>query len=151
MAKKQKARPTGTRQDNWQNTAKEQPYLMPGTETYEEYESDLQLHDPFRPDDVVHDKLEQHNEDIVEARTEAGWEPHRELNVPRWKARNKMFKATQIGELREQAVEQAALTDDPEDDEKAKSKRLPAGVRELVENDGVSQDEFLPRALLKYQ
>ena len=50
----------------WVNDAKNQTSLEMGTAAYEEYLEDLREHDPFRPDDDMHEELEMYNELIAE-------------------------------------------------------------------------------------
>ena len=136
--------------DTWQDDAKEQPYLMPGTKEYEEYQRDLKEHDPFKEDDLAHIKFEEHNEAHSELLREKTKESITEPTSKR-KYRNVMAKTTQVRELRKEAMERALKTETKVDDEKAKSRRLPEGVDKIIQNDGVTQDEFIPKALRKYE
>ena len=64
MSKKQSDISYNNKKDTWENTAKEQPYLMPGTEAYEERQEDLMEHNPFRPDDKWHEQEEKEAREI---------------------------------------------------------------------------------------
>lgn len=132
----------------WSNTAKEQPYLMPGTSTYEEYQEDLQMHDPFRPDDDWHEKQEIKNEDhsqiLMEKAEEQKYPP-----VVKLKATREIAKMSQFKEVKRDAIEIAKETEDEKDDSIAEHMRL-KDLDNVVYNDGVTVDEFLPKALSKY-
>lgn len=51
--------------DKWQDTRKEQISLELGSSEYQEYVEDLKEHNPFKPEDEMHQALEEHNEDLV--------------------------------------------------------------------------------------
>lgn len=53
------------RSGKWENTAKEQISLEPGSEEYREYLDDLEAQDPLQPDDPFHQTLEERNENLV--------------------------------------------------------------------------------------
>lgn len=131
----------------WENTTKEQPYLMPGTAEYEERVEDLHAHDPFRPDDKWHEKLEEHDQghrDRISVRN-----PKREEEGRR-NYRLQTAKKTQFGSVKSAAIEQAKQTPQLDDDEEAK-KMKPKSLDSLVYDNGVVPDEFLPKSLRKYQ
>lgn len=146
--KKQMGIPNHVKQ-TWQNTAKEQPYLMPGTCEYEEYQEDLKEHNPFKPDDEVHVALEEKNaEHVPEMRKkEVVPEPRQEGKN---NYRRHIMKETQFREVKRQAIKQAKKTETLEDDKKAK-RAMPKDLENLVYDNGVTQDDFLPKALRKYQ
>ena len=52
-------------EDKWQDTRKEQMSLEPGSADYQEYVEDLKEHNPFKPEDEMHQALEERNEDLV--------------------------------------------------------------------------------------
>lgn len=134
--------------DKWVNDAKEQPYLMPGTSEYKERQEDLQMHDPFRPDDAWHDKLEESNEDLQEALMLKA-DRHKEQSTQKIKTRRQAIKASEFEAVKHAAIAEAAKTDTKEDDKRA------AGMRQhdldsLVYDNGVTEEEYLPKALSKY-
>ena len=53
------------RSDTWEDGRKEQISLELGSDEYEEYLDDLQSNNPENSNDSFHDRLEQHNEDLV--------------------------------------------------------------------------------------
>lgn len=132
-----------------QNTAKEQPYLMPGTEEYEERQEDLRMHDPFRPDDAWHDKKEQENEEYAE-RLAVKASEQKERKTSDRKYTWQMGKRDQFLEGKEAAIAQAQLTESLEDDKRAE-RMLPKGVEDIVYNDGVAEDDYVPAVLRKYE
>lgn len=155
---------TGQRADTRQDTRKEQIHLTPGSPEYEAYVRDrkgidekdfvaddrhLQAGDDRRPDkfqepitEPEHVKrlagdLRKSNEKSSRTGRKVGYR----------KYRSQILKEGENGELRGQAMHMAALTEDKEDDELAKNIHKHPGVRELVRDDGVMQDEYVPRAL----
>ena len=134
----------------WENTAKEQPYLMPGTPEYEELQEDLKLHDPFRPDDEFHAELEARNEDHPEdleegnearaAENNGGGKHNYEVSIR---------KHTQFDKLKKEAEAAAVATKTLADD--ARAHRLtPEQVEAMVYDNGVTESEYVPRAIRKY-
>lgn len=133
----------------WEDTSKEQPYLMPGTETYEEYQTDLQTHEPFKPDDKWHEQQLQNNVQHKKKLVEKA-ELQQKPDTGRNKAMLQMRKRVQFDEVKQQAIEAAKETETKKDDEKA-ARMLPKSLDTLVYDDGVTEDDFLPKALRKYQ
>lgn len=134
----------------WENTAKEQPYLMPGTPEYEERQEDLKLHDPFRPDDEFHVQLEERNESHAEDLRDANKE-HTEENKGGGKHNYEVSirKDTQFSQLKKEAAEAARATKTLADD--AKAHRLtPEQVEAMVNDNGVTESEYIPKAIRKY-
>ncbi len=134
--------------DTWQNTAKEQPYLMPGTSAYEERQEDLQLHDPFRPDDVFHDKLERENVEHSRELAEKAGKAH-EHQGGTHNYQQYIRKETQYAQAKHTAEDEARRTATQSDDCRVK-RMSPEGVENLEYDNGVAEDDYLPRALQKY-
>lgn len=132
----------------WENTAKEQPYLMPGTEEYEERQEDLSLHDPFRPDDSWHEKQEEQNEHHGEALREKADEMRRPEESKR-KYRQQMSKMVQYEAARKAAAEATLQTQTQADDMAVREMRL-KDLHDVVYDDSVTEDEFVPKVLSKY-
>lgn len=148
MAKK-KRRLHNIDKDTWTNTAKEQPYLMPGTDEYEEYQRDLKFNDPFCPDDEMHAELEESNVQKREDR-----EDHiNDIISPvtsRRKYINESQKRAQFGTVKADAIRRAKLTDTFVDDKKANNASIDQ-LDDIVYNDGVTSDDFVEDALPEYE
>lgn len=151
MAKKSKKRVLyNNEKSTRENTAKEQPYLMPGTAEYEEYQADLKMHDPFRPDDDFHNDLEEVNEshtDVIKQKNDAS--DGVDTSVGKRSYSKRIMKETQFTRLKSDAATLADKTETPEDDKRV-ARAGPDFVEDLVYDDGVTQDEFEPRALSKF-
>lgn len=150
MAKKKRQVLPNHEKSTRENTAKEQPYLMPGTAEYEEYQSDLKMHDPFRPDDSFHDNLEKVNEnhtDAIEQRNDAS--DGVDTSIGKRSYSKRIMKEVQFSRLKSDAAALADKTETPEDDKKV-ARAGPDFVEDLVYDDGVTQDEFEPKALSKF-
>lgn len=136
----------------WENTAKEQPYLMPGTESYEEYQEDLQMRDPFKPDDEWHNKKEKENAERVVKSTKkyetANKQPNKHEGIRNYNRH--MAKEAQFQDVKRQAIKNAKKTETEKDDKKVQ-RAMPKDLDKLVYDNGVTEDEFLPKALKKYQ
>ena len=147
-----------------QDTRKEQLHLTPGTPEYEEYIRDRQGID--EKDFVADDRKVQEGDDRRPDKFQKPiTEPEhvkklagdlRKANdksqttvrkVGYRKFRSKLLKEGENGELVGEAVRLAALTEDKEDDYKARKLDKHPGVRELVYDDGCMQDEYVPRGL----
>lgn len=134
--------------DTWQNTAKEQPYLMPGTSTYEERQEDLQLHDPFRPDDDFHQKLEKENAGHSVELAEKGNKAH-EHQGGKHNYQQYIRKEAKFAGVKSAAEDAARRTETVLDD-RSVQRMSPDGLENLEYNNGVSEDDYLPKALQKY-
>lgn len=132
----------------WENTAKEQPYLMPGTAEYVEYQEDLKDHDPFRPNDEWHDKLEQKTEDHSLRLMQKAEEAKRP-DVKKRKYTSQIMKEAQFAQVKKAAKSMAEHTETKADDRKAARMDV-EDTEDLVYNDGVTSDDYLPKALSKY-
>lgn len=129
---------------NWENDTKEQPYLMPGSPEYEEYQNDLRMHDPFRPDDAWHDELEEHNEEIqVHTPNPA------EQNTSRWKSIRQQSKRVRFETAKKETMKAAALTESQADDKKASKMKL-KDLDEMTFDDGVNGEEYVSKTIRKY-
>lgn len=100
-----------TEKSTWENTAKEQPYLMPGTEEYEERVRDLQSHK--QQDDAFHDKLEQHNESLPVVLSDRQTKKDVEGTNRRWRER---VKEGMYASISEKLQREAAMTETLADD-----------------------------------
>lgn len=149
MAKKKKKQILFNHEKStWENTAKEQPYLMPGTAEYEERCEDLQEHDPFRPDDVWHEKEEEENaEHAEELRVQNGRQSVSEVQR---KYLRYMSKEMQAKAAKSAVLAAVEATETLDDDRRAK-RALPKELEALEHDDSVTEDDYLPKALRKYQ
>lgn len=145
MAKIKRKIQRNNRKTNWENDTKEQPYLIPGSAEYEEYKNDLVMHDPFRPDDVWHDELEERNEEVTAPRKldEA------DGNTSRWKSIRQQSKRVRFKEAKKETMDAAALTESKDDDKKAADMKL-KDLDEIVFDDGVDSEEYMSKTLRKY-
>lgn len=121
---------------------------MPGTAEYEERCEDLQEHDPFRPDDVWHEKEEQENAEHAEELRQKSAENI--LPEGRRLYRNYMMKATQAKAAKRLVTDAVERTETLDDDRLAK-RALPKELEQLNYDNGVTMDDYLPKALQKYQ
>lgn len=148
-----RSRKRGARFNNekstWENTAKEQPYLMPGTETYEEYEHDLKEHDPFRPDDEFHKNEE---EEIVETVTTRR-ETSNAMIEPTTAQKKALLQRRKRDVLNERSKEAKATPSKADDAAVANAKR------QTIYNDGIMAEQvdewqelaaYLPSSFDKY-
>lgn len=149
MAKKKRRRVNHNNEKaTWENTSKEQPYLMPGTSAYDEYTSDLKEHNPFRPDDKWHDE----REDDVEEYGEALAKKAAGAINPTTSRRKSILQQQKLGlfrNVKRRAVDMASKTEDTNDDKAAK-RMLPDDLEDLIYNDGVAQDDFVPESLTDF-
>lgn len=132
----------------WENTAKEQPYLMPGTVEYQEYQDDLMTHDPFKPDDEWHEDREDENEDYRPAMTEK-FQSNNGAPVPQRKHMNLIAKQAMFNVAKSTAVEKASRTKSKKDDKIAAGMDL-GDVESLTYNDGVTPDDYVEEVLEEY-
>lgn len=149
MAKIKKKVNHNNERSTWENTAKEQPYLMPGTAEYEEYKDDLQEHDPFRPDDAWHSKQEEicenHSENLVKKAEKAI-----ECMPIRQKVIKQRQKTDEINKVRHEINDKCEANATKKDGKKT-AKVVPDDLDNLIYDDGVTEDAFLPKALTKYE
>lgn len=145
MARKKKKFVHNNDRSTWQNEAKEQPYLMPGTVEYQEYQEDLKMHDPFRPDDEWHNEQEQQNENHSEILMAKAEESQKVDNGKR-KYMNYMAKEARFKTAKSVAEKAAAKTESTEDDEKVKRMRF-KDTESLAYNDGVTPDDYIQEAV----
>lgn len=127
--------------DNWTNDTKDQMHLTPGSPEYAEYVEDLKEHDPFRPDDPMHEKLESYNADLVEKLAEKAY-PQADP-VDQRKARLQAQKRAKQAAVHAKAVRAALQTPDKQDDVRAKEL---VSEDPLVYDDSVLSDEYEQKA-----
>lgn len=148
MAKKELKYAYNHEKSTHENTAKEQPYLMPGTPEYEEYQRDLKEH--IKQDDEWHDKLEDHNENHSERLQNRNDESDGlDTNQSKREYQKHIAKESQFGKVKADAVSAALLTKTPDDDERARKAKL-KDLEDLIYDNGVTQDNFEQQALLEY-
>lgn len=165
VSRKRSLRPHVVRRaDRWGNDDKEQISLGMGTGEYRELVRDRSgvSEGDFVPEDPVLDAGEDRRPD--EAQVPVTEEPHvAELaadlkeaaeaqavvsaETSRRKYRRVMSKEQKIPELRETAMAAAAETPEKDDDKRAAGIRDASDVPDPVYDDGVSQDEFVPRSM----
>lgn len=121
---------------NWENDAKNQTSLEMGTSTYEEYVEDLKEHNPFRPDDEMHDELESYNEIIVNKLRDRN--ATLKDNFAKHKARMEMAKREFYKKHYSTLEREVEATPDPEDD-----RRLAEfSPKSYVVSDGITVQEL---------
>lgn len=132
---------------DWENDTKEQPYLMPGSSEYEEYQNDLHMHDPFRPDDEWHNELEEKNEEQFVPKSEPKEAPSERVN--RWKFIRQQSKASQFDDVKNAATIAAEETESKKDDKRVAHMKK-KDLEEIVFDDGVDDEEYVSKTIRKY-
>lgn len=140
---KRKLRSNNRRVD-WENDAKEQISLAMGSAEYKEYQEDLRMHDPFRPDDDWHDKLEEQNAEYSKPK------PVKNANDT---GKNKFIreqrKRAVFNDTKDAVIKAAAKTETKEDDKCAKSMKL-KDMDEIIFDDGADEEDYMSRTMSKY-
>lgn len=131
------------------NDTKEQLYLMPGTPEYEERQEDLRMHNPFKPDDDWHEQVEQVNQSHAAQMQKKRDEDKDDAPTGYSHYQHRMAKEDQYSDVKKAATEMALQTETKKDDEAAESINR-RGLEDLVIDEGVSEEEYLPKALSKY-
>ena len=134
---------------NEENDAKEQISLTPGTDAYDSYEDGLQLHNLFSPDDSFHDELESANAEHAKMMDEKRLRSKNRSLTSQQQYRHRMAKEDMFREVKDTAMDMALKTETKEDDKVAAGINR-KGLEGLVLDEGVSEDEYLPKALSKY-
>lgn len=134
---------------NEENDAKEQISLTPGTDAYDSYEDGLQLHNPFLSDDSFHDELESANAEHAKMMDEKRLRSKNRSLTSQQQYRHRMAKEDMFREVKDTAMDMALKTETKEDDKVAAGINR-KGLEGLVLDEGVSEDEYLPKALSKY-
>lgn len=145
VRRRKKARPNNM-QDTWQNTAKEQPYLMPGTAEYEERIEDLKMHDPFRPDDEFHQELEERNEDLPQ---DIALRQPKKDNVMAERKLRERVKDSMYDSIAEKLQNEAAKTETMVDDERV-AKLRQKDLEGYVSDNTVLPDDYTGTVMDKY-
>ena len=125
--------------DTWSNDANEQPYLMPGTQSYEAYVEQQKESSPSKPDDEFHQELEMDNEDYREEQVNEDKSFEKESQDMRRKSRRYMSKEVKRKEA-EKIIEEGLGRDIP--------------TREFSDelyDDGVSADKFIHESAVDYK
>lgn len=139
-------------QQTHQNTGKEQLSLDMGSAEYQEYCDDLQEVDPYKPDDEWHEKLEEHNEnhdDVLSDKAEKA--QNQELGADKQSYRKRMYKESMFTAVKSAAITEAISTDSTVDDVAASRMNQADNILENLQYDnGISEDDYLPKALTKY-
>lgn len=125
--------------DTWSNDTHEQPYLMPGTQSYEAYQEQQLKDDPNQPDDEFHKNLEEDNEDYREEQVQEDKEFEKKSEVTRRKYRRYMSKEVQR-KAAEKIIEDGLERDIPTRD-----------FSDELYDDGVSGDKFVHEAAVDYK
>lgn len=124
--------------DTRTNTAKEQPYLMPGTDEYEEYVRDLKDHDPFRPDDEFHQEMDDYNEQLPQRLLEKS-QNNEDDDGKKQKARREMEKRAVHLTARAKVIREAMMTPGISDDILA---RMITDDNPVLHDDSVDADGY---------
>lgn len=131
------------------NDTKEQLYLMPGTPEYEERQEDLKMHDPFKPDDDWHNEREQVNQSHTREMKKKQDEDKEDAPTGYSHYQHRMAKEEQFSDVKKTATSMALATETKEDDKAAEHINR-RGLEDLVIDEGVTEDEYVPKALAKY-
>ena len=131
------------------NDSREQPYLMPGAPAYEQRQEDLQMHDPFRPDDEWHNEREVMNQSHASLMQKKHEKSKGNSPTGNLQYRHRMAKEDQYKEVKHEAMDLALTTETKEDDKIAESINR-RGLEDLVFDEGISEDEYVPAAIKKY-
>lgn len=134
VKKKQASVSPNHMKSTWEDDARNQTSLEMGTPAYEEYVEDLQEHDPFRPDDEMHEDLEQYNELIAEKIREKTEKNRGHDPFEKQKVRAEMRKREMVRQEYRRLEKAVKETPTTEDDEKLK--RL--DVNSFIHSDGFS-------------
>lgn len=136
------------RSETWQDGRKEQLSLEMGSDEYGEYIDDLARNNPENSDDTFHDKLEQHNEDLVTKQYDTPQE-NPETAKLQGKAgedsvsvqkREEMQKRNLHAVAVREAIAAASLTESLTDDQLA---RAITTDNEILYNKSVKPDEYV--------
>lgn len=122
----------------WQNTDREQPYLMPGTAEYEERVADLKEHSPAAPDDEFHEALEERNEDVPE---DMKARQPQEDNYGKERRYRERVKEGMYESVSERLQREAAMTETTADDELAAALR-PKDLKDYTTDPTVLPDDY---------
>ena len=134
--------------ETWQDGRKEQLSLEMGSDEYGEYVDDLARNNSENPDDTFHDKLEQHNEDLVTKQYDTPQE-NPETAKSQGKAgedsvsvqkREEMQKRDLHAVAVREAIAAASLTESLTDDQLA---RAITTDNEILYNKSVKPDEYV--------
>lgn len=135
--------------NKWENTDKEQISLAMGSAEYKERVRDLQEVSPDRPDDKFHTEREKNLEVQASDVALRNQKMDERNDTAERKYRNQTSKRVQFDDVKDSAIETAAETETPVDDIKAK-RMLPKTLDNIVYDDGVTEDDYLPTVLKKY-
>lgn len=126
--------------NKWENDAKEQLNLAPGTTEYTEYIEDLKEHNPFRSDDDMHESLEDYNENLVTKLYEKA-EGQYDIDDVSIKQKNHVegLKRSMHKDVIASAALMASVTPSKDDDMRAKQL---SSDNSILHDDGVSLDEY---------
>lgn len=125
--------------DTWSNDAMEQPYLMPGTQSYEAYQEQQAKDSPDNPDDDFHAALEDANEEYREEQVEEDEALEKATRESKRKYRRYMSKEVQRKKA-EKIIEEGLGRDIPSRD-----------FSDELYDDGVSGDKFIHEAAVDYK
>ena len=118
----------------WVNDAKNQTSLEMGTAAYEEYLEDLREHDPFRPDDDMHEELEMYNELIAERIREKSDLVRKADSFDKQKIRMEHRKQEKVRTERQRLEKEVKATPSKEDDRRLAAMKTGS----YIHSDGVS-------------
>ena len=135
--------------DNWENTDKEQISLALGSAEYKERVEDWQNCSPDKPDDKFHSELEERNEIQADDVSKKNRQRDEQNDTSERKYRNQTAKRMQFKGVKSAAISAALATETLSDDKKAK-RMMPKNLDDIVYDDGVAEDDYLPTALNKY-
>ena len=130
-----------SKKSEWYNDAKAGgASLALGSDEYKEFVRDQFENSTEKPDDIDHVILEQNNVRDPNAESREDKQKYEKTETARRGYRNREFKETQMGSIRERAIKGAAQTESKVDDVRARN--LPKGLDDVLYNDGVTADEY---------
>lgn len=160
---------------NWQDDSHEQISLAMGSEEYKEFIHDNQMQSNTDYDEVrrleiaktqkdrVRDKHDKHSDHDEKERERDYNEAHpvimqKTSQDKQKKDRDKLYQRKAYAHIKKEAQnddaeriarKEAEKTESPEDDKKVE-RQMPKTLENLKYNDGVTEDDYLPKALKKY-
>ena len=130
-----------SKKSEWYNDAKAGgASLALGSDEYKEFVRDQFENSTEKPDDINHVILEQNNVRDPNAESREDKQKYEKTETARRGYRNREFKETQMGSIRERAIKGAAQTESKVDDVRARN--LPKGLDDVLYDDAVTADEY---------
>lgn len=138
--------------DTWSNGTMEQPYLMPGTASYEAMQEANQLQLEKKQGDEFHEQLEEYNEELRGEQLEEGQKVIDAFNASQQKFKNQRRKARMNDEI-EDILEDGLGKDVNVDGGIAGSFNIPLtnNCKDAMYNDGITDDQYKKTVIREYK